>query len=278
MLLAHQVLHAGDARPERLMLFLHGILGRGQNWRSIARRFIQARPDWGAVLVDLRLHGQSRDVPGPHTLDAAAGDLDDLARALDRPVRGVLGHSFGGKVALAWVARRTAAASGADLDTVWLVDSPPGARPTGSGSEEALELLDSLAELEGPFNERRDFVREIRGRGFSEALGMWLATNLVRNDRGAFELGLDIEAIREILDDYFARDLWPQVEAPKGHHALHLVVGGRSDVFSAEDRKRAAMAAESNPRVHLHVIEDAGHWVHVDAPDELCNLLKRISE
>src|SRR5207237_822421 len=39
------------SRPERAIAFLHGILGRGINLRTIARRFVEARPGWTAWLV-----------------------------------------------------------------------------------------------------------------------------------------------------------------------------------------------------------------------------------
>src|SRR5690606_41911913 len=71
MLLAHEFVAspagggaregAGEGAREnpRWMLFLHGILGRRSNWRSFSRRWVAARPGWGAVLVDLRGHGDS---------------------------------------------------------------------------------------------------------------------------------------------------------------------------------------------------------------------------
>src|SRR4051812_274891 len=87
-------------RPERTMLFLHGILGRGNNLRTIARRFIEQRPDWSAWLVDLRGHGRSpKGTPGS-SVEAAARDVLNLATRAAPPVRAIAGHSFGGKVAL----------------------------------------------------------------------------------------------------------------------------------------------------------------------------------
>ena len=88
------------------MLFLHGILGTRANWRGIARRFVEARPEWGAVLVDLREHGDSLGLPAPHSLHAAAEDVAELERSLAVPVEGALGHSFGGKVVLEWLRSR----------------------------------------------------------------------------------------------------------------------------------------------------------------------------
>lgn len=267
-MLAHQVLTADGASPSRSMLFLHGLLGRGVNWRSVARRFVQARPEWAAVLVDLRLHGDSRDVAGPHTVEAAAEDLESLGNALEVRPHGVVGHSFGGKVALAWAARRAGT-----LEEVWLVDSSPSARPEGTGSEDVLRVLDTLASLPFPFESREDFVAALEDRGFSKGVAQWLATNLDRGPEGAYHLGLDLDAIHEVFRDYLHLDLWDQVEFPPGHHAVHVVVGGRSNVFSPEDRERLASAAQSHERVHQHVIEGAGHWIHVEVPDALLNLL-----
>src|SRR4051812_24710793 len=59
-ILAHTRVAAPGRTPERWLLVLHGIYGAGRNWGSIARRLVEARPEWGAVLVDLRMHGQSR--------------------------------------------------------------------------------------------------------------------------------------------------------------------------------------------------------------------------
>src|SRR5512140_1638579 len=98
--LHHQVLTAAEAAPGRWLYVLHGIFGAGRNWASIARRLVRERPDWGAVLVDLREHGRSTGFGGPHTVAAAAGDLRRLVETTGLAATGVLGHSFGGKVAL----------------------------------------------------------------------------------------------------------------------------------------------------------------------------------
>src|SRR5215470_8210769 len=85
------------ARPERAIAFLHGILGRGINLRMIARRFVEARPEWTAWLVDLRGHGRSpKGTPNP-SLEAAARDVLNLAASATPPLHAIVGHSFGGK-------------------------------------------------------------------------------------------------------------------------------------------------------------------------------------
>ena len=75
-MLNHALVRNNDEHePEAWMLFLHGILGSGANWRTIAKRFIGARPRWGAVLVDLRMHGASRELapPRPRAADRRPG-------------------------------------------------------------------------------------------------------------------------------------------------------------------------------------------------------------
>lgn len=250
------------------MLFLHGILGNRSNLRSVARRFVEARPDWGAALVDLRMHGDSQDRPPPHTLSAAARDLDALDDELPGPVRGALGHSFGGKVALEWLAGRDE-----PMDEAWIVDALPGARDDRRGSETTLSVLEALASLSFPMPSRDAFVAALEERGFDQGVGRWLAMSLEREDDESYRLRLDLDAIHALLDDYFAHDLWSVVEEAPAQTEMHLVLGNDSPVFDGESRARAEAAARAKDNVHCHVITGAGHWVHVDAPDRLLELM-----
>ena len=118
---------AEEGEPDRWMAVLHGIYGAGRNWAAVARALVAERGEWAAVLVDLREHGESRGFEPPHTLEATAGDLEALAPESVGPgPRAVLGHSFGGKIALL---------RGRDdpgVRQVWVVDSTPEA---GAGSD-----------------------------------------------------------------------------------------------------------------------------------------------
>jgi pimeloyl-ACP methyl ester carboxylesterase len=266
---SHTVVTAEGAQPSRAILFLHGIFGAGANWRSFARRFVTARPDWCAVLVDLRMHGASQSFAAPHTLAATAADLDALDAVLPVPVRGVVGHSFGGKVALAYIAKRADT-----LDEAWILDSSPGSRIDARGSETTLQVLDTLSALpDRRFASRELFIQHLAHAGITRGIGQWLAMNLRPVDN-AYEFKLDLAAIRALLDDYFAVDLWPVIEKSPVSLATHVVLGGRSRVFSDADRARVETLAAQRPQhVFLHVLEDAGHWVHVDDPDGLLALM-----
>lgn len=264
----HVALLAPPSPPDRWMVFLHGILGSGNNLRALARKLVEARPGWGAALVDLRLHGQSRDVPGPHSVAAAAADLDALDALVPGPIRGVVAHSFGGKVALAWMQRRPG------LELGWILDAMPGPRPGGRGSEGTLSVFDALDRVGSRFATREAFVQALVAQRLDEGTARWLGMNLERDGDGV-RFVLDLPALRSMLDDYFQRDLWPVVESPPDGRTLHLVIGGRSNVYDAAERGRAEQAARrSDGRVQVHVLPEAGHWVHVDDPDGLFALIR----
>lgn len=246
------------------MLFLHGILGSGANWRTFAKQVIAAKPDWGAVLVDLRLHGESLEgYSSSHTIEAAGGDLQELIASLDTPVRGVFGHSFGGKVALEVARQRNA-----DLDQLFVIDSTPSARPDAKGSESTKHIVELLTHLPSEFADRGAFTSWMEERGVSRPTAMWLAMNVrpVPNTT-RFVFRLDLDGIRELLADYFVADLWGILERPPAGTSMqsHLIVGGKSGVVDAADRERA----KHIPNTTIDVIPEADHWVHVDAPDTL---------
>lgn len=284
----------GDVR--RWMLFLHGIYGAGRNWNSVARRVARERDGWGAVTIDLREHGDSRGFEPPHTLESAAGDVVRLIQEeLDAPAGAVVGHSFGGKVALMLVrlltggqvptgeagaggvdeggsvaAEGLVAGTAGDAFEVWVVDSTPDARePSGS----AWGMLDVLRAVPGPFEERGAAVAALEEQGVAKPVAQWLSTNLAR-DGETLRWGIDVDVMETLLRDFFATDLWDVVEDPPGGVELHFVKASESGVLDGSAVERLRRAAESTGRVHYHEIE-GGHWLNADNPDALIELMTR---
>ena len=255
------------AQAQRAAAFLPGILGQGNNLRTIARRFIEQRPHWTAWLVDLRGHGRSpKGTPDP-SLEWAARDIAALAARGDLPLSAVIGHSFGGKVALE-AARLRAIPS---LEHVVVIDSMPGVREPIRGGDSALAIIDSIQSLPPVFRSITEFVRSLEAAGISRQLAQWLAGSLERNGDD-LHFGLDLNEIRALLYDYFARDLWPVVEHPPDATRIHLVIGQGSDAYSSDDRERAFRAARVNDHVTIDLLP-AGHWVHTDDPEGLLRTL-----
>lgn len=274
-ILAHDLVTAPGATPTRWMFVLHGIYGAGRNWASVARKFVRARPEWGAVLVDLRLHGGSSGFAPPHDLDACVDDLKELAAHLAIHPDLVLGHSFGGKVALSYLRDAGLSRGGvgpvSPPTSVWVVDSTPSARePDGS----AWAMLEALRSHPGPFVDRAAGIAAIESAGFPNPVAQWMATNLVPS-AGADTLvwRLDPDDMESLLQSFFDTDAWPVVEAPPAGSQIHVVKARASSVLD-EDACARIEAADlaTGGAVRLHGVT-GGHWVNADDPDGLHRLL-----
>ncbi len=85
----------GDSGP--IVLCVHGITSSRRMW---ARTGQHLAPAFRVVAYDQRGHGDSAGVPGPMTLERSLRDLEAVVATLDGPVRGLIGHSWGGAVAI----------------------------------------------------------------------------------------------------------------------------------------------------------------------------------
>lgn len=251
--------------PRRWAYVLHGIFGSAANWRLFMRTLSRACPDWGFVLVDQRGHHRSRGALAPHTIVAMADDLIQTEQKLAETIDGVIGHSLGGKVALAYADRRRAGGR-APLAQMWVLDAQPGASPGARPGGMTVEVLETLEALPATFARRADFVAAVRQAGQSEMVAAWLAMNVRRGDDGRYALALDLPALRSILWDYHAHDAWGVLEsASRAARETHVVVGQRSYVWGPGDEARLAALDD----VAVLTLPEAGHWVHVDAPEAI---------
>jgi esterase len=261
-ILNHERVAAEGASPGRWLYMLHGIFGAGRNWASLARRIVRERPEWGALLVDLRQHGGSQGFAPPHTLDAAAADIHRLAEHTGMPPGALLGHSFGGKVALVYA--RTPPPT---LEQIWIVDSTPEAGEPGGSAWRMLEIVTALPRR---FDTRRSLVAALEHDGVEPAIAQWMATNLEARD-GAYTWRFELDALEALLRDFFATDAFDVIEAPPPGATLHIVRATRSSVLAGRALARVREASAAG-LIALHDVE-GGHWLNADNPGAIVDLV-----
>lgn len=241
---------------------------------------------WQFLLVDLRCHGDSASIKkhGPHTVASAALDVLELVRQLRITPRVLVGHSFGGKVVLSMVDQ--AAKPLARPVKVWVLDATPGkVRPGGDGEDHPGELIAFLQRLPAKVSSKPEVVSAIVQEGFSRDVAQWVVTNLrpigSSNSRPlGFSWALDLHGIADMYKSYETTNIWGIVEnVPRGVHINFLKAERSLHRWALEDLQRIhaaeELASNEGAGVQMHVLEDAGHWVHADNPDGLFKILSK---
>ncbi|KAK9126347.1 hypothetical protein Scep_015193 [Stephania cephalantha] len=290
-----------DETPKKATIFfLHGLLGSGRNWRSFSRNLASVLSksssspiglksglwivDWRMVLVDLRNHGRSAEIKGlepPHDLVNAARDLADLVKS-----RGwawpdaVIGHSMGGKVALQFAQSCGAGDYGESTilpKQLWVLDSVPGeveARDSDGEVEKVLQTLQSLPTL---IPSRKWLVDHMMSLGFSKSLSEWIGSNLKKS--GDHETwAFNLEGAGEMFKSYCETSYWPLLEHPPKGLEIAVVRAENSDRWSPNvvqqlENIASRRKSEDEGRTSVHVLPRSGHWVHVDNPKGLLEIM-----
>lgn len=228
----------------------------------------RALPSWRWVTADLRCHGESPPRPPPHTLSSCAADAGALLEELGADA--VIGHSFGGKVALTMAAESRVPAS----MPVFVLDSALGVRAPDSPTASLVDAVIQALE-EGPRESatRGDMRRALEARGLPPHLVAWLLTSLFR-DGDAWRWRYDLAGVRAMMESYHDHDCWGflEAQAPARTPRIHIVRAGKGGAWTAADQARLA-SLHAQGLLHHACLDDAGHWLHVDDPEGLMSIL-----
>ena len=133
-------------------------------------------------------------------------------------------------------------------DERWIVDALSDVRIASAGSRAAVEsaLGERIADAE---------------------LRSFLLMGVVRDGDGGFAWRFNLEALASEYD----KIIGPVTPEKRYDGPTLLVRGGRSDyVTDADVEQMRGMF----PAVQVATIADAGHWVHMDAADELLDVIR----
>ncbi|KAL2250802.1 protein ABHD11 isoform X1 [Sesamum indicum] len=285
--LAFEEIKSSPEKPHEFTAFvLHGLLGSGRNWRSFSRSLASrlSPAQWRMILVDLRNHGRSAEIEGllpPHNLENAAKDLADLVKSedLDWPDV-VIGHSMGGKVALQFAQSCANGHYGDDVTLpkqLWVLDSVPGKVIQDNTDGEVEKVLQTLQSLPSTLPSRKWLVDHMLKLGFSKSLSEWIGSNLKKSgEQETWAFNLD--GAVQMFNSYREMDYWPLLDhTPKGME-IDVVRAEKSDRWNQDviqqlEHLSAKGVNENEGKVLVHVLPNAGHWVHVDNPKGLLDII-----
>jgi esterase len=242
----------GEGPP---VVILHGLFGSGRNWAPIAQALAGT---YRLYLPDARNHGAS---PWAEAMTYPDMALDVLAlvdsECQQRPI--VVGHSMGGKTAMALALEHPHAIAG-----IAVIDIAPEAYADQfSPYVAAMRGLDVAAATS-----RREIRQALASRLGGAAPVDFLMQNLQRHDE-RFDWRLNLMATAVCMRDLCG---FPEKLLRKHYPGPALFVAGEhSDYVRAESRGGIVRLF---PQARLEQIADAGHWVHADEPEALLHVLR----
>ena len=245
---------AGTGQP---IVLLHGIPGAAASWRGVAANLAAPGREFDIIVPDLLGFGASERPRGLADLHAAAqaDGVDRLLTELGVGPAVVVGHDFGGPVALLLAGRRPAAVAALGLLATNTFTDTPIPFPLSAVNwpllgPAARRVLFGRASL-------RMMLRQGTGVGAPPDAETYLGDRLQRQAIATIFAGslVDLEAI------------YGPVEAQLGALTVPVFVGwgDRDPFFPVSQGERTAEAA----RATLRVYAGAGHFLPHEQPQEV---------
>lgn len=234
----------GEGRP---LLVLHGMFGSADNWKTHAKTLSK---DFKVYLIDQRNHGHS-----PHSddfnYDLMAEDLYELVAEEGLRDLLIIGHSMGAKTAL-----RFAQQYGFLIDKMISADmgikayAPHHDAVFAGLFEVDVENCDSRMEAE----------MRISKHILDESTKQFLLKNLYWKEQGKLAWRFNLDAIFRQRTE-----MMKALPEDRIDNEVLFLRGGKSNYVMEADILGIKTLI---PRAQFDTIENAGHWLHADAPVE----------
>ncbi|EAR10318.1 alpha/beta fold hydrolase [Reinekea blandensis] len=236
------------------IIFLHGLFGAGDNWRSIGRALSE---QFRIHLLDLPNHGRSPWTDNPD-LPSLAESVADWADQQGLTRYHLLGHSMGGKVAMQMALNEYAN----QIDRLIIVDIAPKAyAPHHQDVFAGLHAIDfdSVKDRKAVDAQLTPYVQDAGIRQF-------LLKSLYKKDnRLAWRFNVDV-----LENKYDAVACAPEVTQPFNGPTL-FIKGMNSKYIEAQDQDTIQTLF---PEARAKLIEGAGHWPHAEKPAAFKQILE----
>lgn len=218
---------------------------------------------FSVFIPDLRNHGQSPHA-AVHTYPAMSDDLLEFMEEHDIQNPVLIAHSMGGKAAMQFTLEHPEMVRKLAVIDISLRKYPERSIHTSVITHMLTLDLDALGT-------RSAVEKELLLRVPDASIRLFMLKNLYYKTHGRLAWRLNIDAINHSIDSLF-----DGISLPGTYDGPTLFVrGDQSDYIPNEDE---GLILRSFPRAVIKTIPGASHWVHADAPGELCHLLSDFLE
>jgi esterase len=246
-----------------VVVFLHGVMGSGANWRRITPTF---RKSYRVLTYDQRGHGWSFKPEKGYGPENYAEDLKLILDELKIEKIHLVGHSMGGRNALHFAHEYPDR-----LLSLVIEDIGPEGNP--KAMERTAHLLDLVPT---PFVSKaaakeffeKEFPNRIANHPQKKILGSYFFTNIEEKSDGTADWRFNKNGILISLKAGHFRPRWEQVRDLKC--PTLFIRGQNSDDLTAQE---LAKVKQVNPHIQTVEIANAGHWVHFEQPEEFIRVL-----
>ncbi|MFM6934383.1 MAG: alpha/beta fold hydrolase [Flavobacteriales bacterium] len=233
----------GEGQP---LVILHGLFGFSDNWQTQAKKFAEY---YRVILVDLRNHGHS-PWSEDFSYELMVSDLEELFQTLQLKNVILLGHSMGGKVAMHFAQKNESL-----LDKLIVVDMGVKSYPLhhqhilAAFNQIDLSKLSARSEAESILKQFID----------SEGVRQFLLKNLYWKEKGKLSWRVNFPVLEAAMPEILSSLPMKEVFIP-----TLFIRGMLSNYILDED---ISTLEEYFPDAQIISVEDAGHWVHAEAPE-----------
>ena len=239
------ILHAEITGQGPPVALLHGLFGRARNLAGVARALAASHR---VIALDLRNHGASPHAAGMH-YSMLAQDVIETLDSLGALPAGLLGHSMGGKAAMA-----CALLAPNHVERLLVADIAPAAyahhNATIAAAMRGLALRPGMT--------RDDAAQALAPAVPDPAVRHFLLQNFLPGAAASWRIGLD-----NIAAGIADIESWPDTANAVYDGRTLFVAGAESDyVLPAHHATIRALF----PRAHFLTLKNAGHWLHADQP------------
>ena len=185
----------------------------------------------------------------------------------------MVGHSFGGKVALKYRENNIST-----VRLTWTLDSAPAPiNPSLFDSENRSESVVRLKEVLRtlpPWKTKAELAQAISDKGFSPIVSQWMTTNVVSKPDKTVGFIFDLDMVDALFDDYCHQDMFPTLTKKQLDSQVHFLRAGRNRSMWTADVLGKFETLVDQDTVHLHTMSNAGHFVHAQSPEAVHQLME----